>query len=107
VNYRQSDWVSWLPLAAYSYRIREHAATGFSPFYMTHGRHPYTGVELPGPVKTESVAQFVERMKDIQEEASAAISIAQDAMKRQYDRKRGIAREYHEGDWVYLEAYNI
>ncbi|KAL7281156.1 hypothetical protein ACG7TL_004464 [Trametes sanguinea] len=107
VNYRQSDWVGWLALAAYSYRIREHSATGFSPFYMTHGRHPYTGVETAGPVKTESVSQFVARMEEIQREASAAIKIAQEAMKRSYDRKRGPAREYRAGDWVYLEAYNI
>ncbi|CDO75221.1 hypothetical protein BN946_scf184895.g1 [Trametes cinnabarina] len=74
---------------------------------MMHGRQPYTGVESTEPVKTESVEQFVEHMKEIQEEASAAIAIAQDAMKRQYDRRRGPARDYQPGDWVYLEAHNI
>ncbi|CDO78250.1 hypothetical protein BN946_scf184892.g1 [Trametes cinnabarina] len=37
----------------------------------------------------ESVEQFVERMKEIQEEASAAIAIAQDAMKRQPSGRTG------------------
>ena len=106
-SYRQEDWPDWLPMAAFSYRIRQHAATGFSPFYMTHGREPYTGVETRKEVKTEVAEQFASRLKRIQEEAGAALTIAKDVMKRNYDRHKRAAREYQEGNWVYLDAYNI
>lgn len=106
-SYRQEDWPDWLPMAAFSYRIREHSATGYSPFYMTHGREPYTGVETRKEVKTEAAEQFASRMKQIQEEAGAALTIAKDVMKRNYDRHKRAARVYEEGAWVYLDAYNI
>ncbi|PIL27173.1 hypothetical protein GSI_10315 [Ganoderma sinense ZZ0214-1] len=45
INYKQDDWVEWLPLAEFAYRCRVHASTGMSPFFMTHGHEPNTGVE--------------------------------------------------------------
>ena len=67
VNHRQDDWVHWLPLAAFAYRNRVHSATGFSPFFMTHGHHPFTGVETKQDLINESAIQFAERMKKIGE----------------------------------------
>ena len=42
-----------------------------------------------------------------QEEASASLGIAQDQMKRYYDRTRGVPRNYQTGDMVWLEGNNI
>ena len=94
INHRQDDWVHWLPMAAFSYRNRVHSATGFSPFYMTHGHHPFTGVETKQNMVNESATQFAERLKQIGEQASAALTVAQDAMKRQYDKHRREAHDY-------------
>ena len=46
-------------------------------------------------------------MKQIQEEASSALKLAQDQMKRFYDQKCGDAIKYQPGDLVYLENSNI
>lgn len=90
-SYRQDDWPDWLPLAAFAYRNRVHSGTGFSPFYMTHGHHAYTGVETGEEVRSETAEQFVSRMKKIQEEAGAALTFAKEVMKRSNDRHRGVS----------------
>jgi hypothetical protein len=43
VNYRQSDWAEWLACAEFSYNDKIQSSTGFSPFYVNYGRHPYKG----------------------------------------------------------------
>ena len=74
INYRQSDWADWLALAEFTYNNRKHAATGFSPFYVNHGRHPDTGRE-PNveEVHVPAAAYFVEHMEEIRKETKAAL----------------------------------
>lgn len=107
VNHRQDDWADWLPLAAFTYRNRKHSATGYSPFYMTHGYHPFTGVETKKKVKAEAVEQFVTRMKGISQQASLALAIAKAAMKRKYDKHKRAAEPYKVGDLVFLDSFHI
>ncbi len=40
VNYRQTDWSDWLPLAEFAHNNRIHSATGKSPFTVLYGRNP-------------------------------------------------------------------
>ena len=40
INYRQDDWVRWLPIAEFCWNNTVSASTGFSPFYALMGRHP-------------------------------------------------------------------
>ena len=46
-------------------------------------------------------------MKKIHEETKAALTMAQETMKRNYDRRKGPSREYKVGDKVWLEGTNI
>ena len=108
INYHQSDWADWLALAEFSYNDKQHSATGFSPFYVNHGRHPYKGTEpdfagsmVPG------AAEFVEKMESIRKETEAALSLAAETMKKYYDRSRLPAHPYKVGDKVYLEGINL
>ena len=96
INYRQDDWVDWLPLAVFSYRNKKHESTKHTPFYMNHGFHPFTSVETNWKGKTESVEQFTESIKH-----------AQGLMKQKYDQHQQPAQEYQPGDLVWLEATNI
>jgi hypothetical protein len=41
VNHMQMDWADWLPIAEFTYNNREHSATGFSPFFLEYGCHPF------------------------------------------------------------------
>lgn len=107
INHRQTDWPDWLPIAEFKYRNQVHSATGFSPFYLTHGHNAYTGVETRKETRNESAEQFVERMKKVQEEASAALTLSKETMKRAYDNHRREAIDYADGDLVWLEGFNI
>lgn len=107
INHRQTDWPEWLPIAEFKYRNQIHSATGYSPFYLTHGHHANTGVETRKEAANESARQFVDRMKRIQEEASAALVLTKETMKRSYDKHRRESRTYKEGDRVWLESFNI
>jgi len=51
--------------------------------------------------------EFVERMKEIQEEARAALKKAQEEMKQYADRKRREEDKYQKGDLVILSTKDL
>jgi transposase InsO family protein len=68
VNYRQTDWFEWLSCAEFSYNDKIQSSTGFSPFYVNSGRHPYKGTNPRWEAKSQSATEFVEGLKKIREE---------------------------------------
>lgn len=42
-NYHQTDWAEWLTLAKFSYNDKVQSSTGYSPFYLNYGQHPWKG----------------------------------------------------------------
>lgn len=82
-------------------------STGFSPFYVNYGRHPYKGVNVQREVKSQSATEFAQDMSRIWEETESALRLAAEQMKKYYDRKRLPSREYKPKDKVWLEGYNI
>ena len=46
VNYRQSDWAEWLPIAEFALNDKVSSSTGYSPFFLNYGLHPWTGREI-------------------------------------------------------------
>lgn len=40
VNYRQTNWSDWLPLAKFAHNNRVHSSMGKSPFMVLYGQHP-------------------------------------------------------------------
>lgn len=107
INHCQNDWAEWLPLATFSYNDKIHSATGHSPFYINHGCHPWKGTEPRVETQNESANTFVKRMSKFREEASAALKLAQEQVKRFYDRSQNPSIEYKKGDRVWLEGSNI
>ncbi|KAG5642175.1 hypothetical protein H0H81_010734, partial [Sphagnurus paluster] len=97
VNYRQTDWATWMTMAEFAYNNRIHAATGYSPFFLNNGRHPYTGKE-PKPTRSPSVDEFLETIKQAREAAEISLVKAAESMKRFYDAHRTEAPEYKPGD---------
>jgi len=51
--------------------------------------------------------KFIEKMKEIQEEAKAVLGKAQEDIKKYADRKRGEADDYRVGDLVMLSTKNL
>jgi len=57
--------------------------------------------------KYAGAEKFIEKMKEIQEEAKAALGKVQEDMKKYTDRKREKADEYRVGDLVILSIKNL
>ena len=55
----------------------------------------------------ELVNEFMDEMKNMLEEARAALAKSKDDMTRYYNQKRTKAPEYKLGDKVYLDATDI
>src|SRR6202041_635818 len=107
INHRQMDWAEWLKCAEFSFNDKVHSSTGFSPFYVNYGRHPYKGTNPRREVKSQSAKEFAEQMEKIREETESALKRSQETMKKNYNKKKSQAREYRAGDKVWLEGTNI
>lgn len=108
VNRRQNDWADWLPLAQFTINNRVSSSTGYSPFYLNHGRHPNAGfTPQKVKVKNQSAEEFAKKMSRAIEDAKSALKKAADQMKKDYDKKRRPSKEYQVGDKVWLENTNI
>ena len=65
------------------------------------------GFKMRKKGKYKGAEKFAERLKNIQEEAKAALQKAQEDMKRYVDRERGEVEEYRVGDLVLLSTKDL
>lgn len=107
VGQRQTDWPQWLLLAEYKYSNQVHSSTRYSLFFMAHGFHPYTGVEIPQQAKNQSAQEFVDQLKKIEEQATKAMEKMQATMKRAYDAHKRPSEEFVAGNKVWLDATHL
>ena len=84
-----------------------HIATKVSPFMANYGRELRMGGDIRKRRKVEKVTEFVERMKQVQEEAEAVLKKAQEDMKRQVDRGRKETKAWKKGDRVLLSTKDL
>jgi hypothetical protein len=104
VSHRQDDWPEWIALCEFSYNNKINSAIQVSPFYANYGYNPRMGVEPHRRSKVEAVEDFAGRMKQVHEEAHAALAKAKEEMKRYADFHRGNPPEYKPGQKVWLET---
>jgi len=94
-------------MAEFAYNNKVHTGTKVSPFKANSGQDPRIGYEMRKKGKHEGVEKFVERIKNMQEEAKAALQKAQEEMKWYADRERGEVEEYRVGDLVLLSTKDL
>ena len=63
-----------------------HTVTKVSPFMANYGKELRMGGDIRRKGKVESVTEFVERMKKVQEKAETALKKTQEEIKRYADR---------------------
>ena len=104
VNFQQSDWHDWLPLAEFSYNDKIQVSTGYSPFYINYGQHPRKAYDPQASVRNASAEEFANRMQHIRDDANSALVKSAATMKRFYDTSHNSSPDYAPNDRVWLEA---
>jgi len=107
IDHKQEQWPDWLGTVEFSYNNKAHSSTKMSPFKANYGQDPRIGFEMRKKGKYEGAEKFVTKMKEIQEEAKAALGKAQEEMKKYADRKREEVDEYKVGDLVMLSTKDL
>ena len=84
-----------------------HTVTKISPFMANYSRELRIGGDIRKKGKVESVAEFVERMKKVHEEAGVVLKKAQEDIKRQADWGRREMENWKRGDRVMLSTKDL
>ena len=94
-------------MAEFAYNNKAHLSTQTLPFKANYRQDPRMGFKGRKKGKYARAEKFVEKMKEIQEEAKAALRKAQEDMRKYADRKRSDAEEYKVGDLVMLSIKDL
>ena len=82
-------------------------ATHVSSFYANYGYNPRMDIKPRRVMKSEPARAFAEQMKNIHEEAGAALSKVHDNMQHYMDFNRSDTPNYKVGDKVWLSTKNL
>jgi len=107
IDHRQEQWPDWLGTAEFTYNNKVYSSTKTLPFKANYRQDPRMEFEVRKKGKYKEVEKFVVKMKEIQEEAKAALGKAQEEMKKYVDRKRAEVDEYKVGDLVILSTKDL
>jgi len=107
IDHRQEQWPEWLGTAEFVYNNKAHSSTRTSPFKANYRQDPRIGFEGRKKERYAGAEKFIEKMKEIQEEAKAALGKAQADMKKYTDKKRLDVEEYKVGDLVMLSTKDL
>ena len=100
-NYKQDDWVRWLPMAQFAHNNWPSDTTRKSPFFLLMGYNPradWKHATSPLPQVTLRVEQF----KEARAQAQNLMIKAQKSWVKHKDMPK-----YKEGDLVWLEGKNL
>jgi len=84
----------------------KHMATECTPFKLNFGQHLWKG-NLTVQTEFPKLEEFLIGLQKSWEEATKAMGMAKEMMKRQFDEKRQNTQGLKEGDDIWLEAKNI
>ena len=107
IDHCQEQWPEWLGMAEFAYNNKAHSSTKVSPFKANNGQSPRMGFKLRKKGRFEGAEKFAKRMEEVQSEAKAALTKAQEEMRWYTDRKRGEVVEYKVGDLVLLSTRDL
>ena len=107
INYRQEQWPEWLGTAEFAYNNKIHSSTRMLLFKANYGQDLRMGFKGRKKGKYEGAERFVEKMKEIQEEAKAVLGKVQEEIKKYVNRKQAKADDYRVGNLVMLRTKDL
>jgi len=107
-NTNQNNWISLLPMAQLAYNNKEAEATGRTPFYANHGRHPHLFERtLPTETKAAEAEEMAQSIQKIHEEMKTKMEEKQQKSIAYNNQKRKKAPQLERGDKAYLLTKNL
>jgi hypothetical protein len=106
-NQQQDNWVSLLPIAQLAYNNKLSEATGMTPYFANHGRHPNLFTKQFPSIEAEAAMVTAAEIKKIHKQARENLEAAQKKSVSYANKKRKMAPQLKEGDKVYLLTKNL
>ncbi|UYV82719.1 hypothetical protein LAZ67_22000665, partial [Cordylochernes scorpioides] len=112
VDVNQKDWDRILPFVTFAYNTAKQESTGFTPFFLVHGREAETPLDVLFPKLLPEDDDFIQTLGARAEEARKLARIhfmrSQDSNKQRYDaHHRNII--YQPGDlvWIFIPVRKV
>lgn len=114
VSYEQTDWDTLVPMVEFAINTAKHASTGYTPFFLNHGREAQTPASFIQGVTTELVSsssnaaaeQFVQQAHTALERAKESLQSAKERQAR-YANEHRKEWQFQRGDKVKLSNKNL
>jgi len=107
IDHRQEQWLEWLGTVEFAYNNKAHSSTQTSSFKANYRQDPRIRFEGRKKGKYMEAKKFMEKIKEIQEEAKAALKKVQKDMRKYANRKRSDIDKYKVGDLVMLSTKDL
>ena len=107
IDHRQKQWSDQLGTAEFVYNNKVHSSIKTLPFKTNYRQDPRIKFKVRKKKKYEEAKKFVMKMKEIQEEAKAALEKAQKEIKKYINRKREKVNKYKVEDLVMLSTKDL
>lgn len=104
-----SDWDTHLAAAEFAINNAVQESTGYSPFFLNYGRHPFTPqafIKPNDPSPNQASQDFVTAIRDAMARARQALNQAQIRQARSANKRRRLL-EFAVGDKVLLSTANL
>ena len=93
--------------AEFAYNNKIYSSTWISPFKANYGQDSRMGFKGRKKKKYQEAEKFIEKIKEIQEEAKAVLGKVQEKMKKYANRKRTKVDDYKVEDLVMLSTKDL
>ncbi|GFV13512.1 hypothetical protein TNCV_2288551 [Trichonephila clavipes] len=113
VDVEQKNWDEILPFVTFAYNTAKQETTGFTPFYLLHGREAETTLDTmlpfcPNDFDDNNITKIAARAEESRQLDRVHTLRAQDKDRRRYDSKHQMV-SYAPGDlvWVYTPVRKV
>ncbi|GFW70691.1 transposon Ty3-I Gag-Pol polyprotein [Trichonephila clavipes] len=108
VDVEQKNWDEILPFVTFAYNTAKQETTGFTPFYLLHGREAETTLDTmlpfcPNDFDDNNITKIAARAEESRQLARVHTLRAQDKDRRRYDSKHQMV-SYAPGDLVWVDS---
>lgn len=108
----QTDWDEWIPYILLAYRSSRHSSTGYSPFFLLHGRDPvlpYDDIIKPQVTKYDYdqnyASEMLARLNNVYTQVKINLEKSAEVRRERFN-KNAKERTFELGDLVYMLDMN-